>query len=147
MFEGFASITNGRYRVSLEESWYHERPEVRNPERHWYEILPCRGGAFIGLYAEKPEVVLQLYTPKVKNARVIWEAIKDKPGVWADFHMDGEVMLYFPAELLNVVAEMSGARKRRRLSPEARARLVEVGKASRFASRNHGVESEKKAQI
>ncbi len=31
MFEGFASITNGRYRVVLEESWYHERSEVRSP--------------------------------------------------------------------------------------------------------------------
>ena len=141
------TLAAGKWRVSLEESWYHERPEVRNPDRHWYEIIPCRGGGFIGLYAEAPEVLLQLYTPKAKNARLIWEAIKENNGVWADFHLDGEAVIYFPAELLHKVAALSLARKKRRLSPEDRARLVESGKAFRFSSQDYGVKVEKTGQI
>lgn len=147
MFEGFASLTNGRYRVVLEESWYHERPEVRSPDRRWYEQIPCKGGAFIGLYSEIPETVLHLYTHRVKNARVIWQVIKGKPGVRADFDLDGEAVFYFPPALLHAVAEMAGARKRRRLSPEARARLAERGKPYPFKGKKPGVEDAKTAQI
>ncbi len=147
MFEGFASITNGRYRVVLEESWHHERSEVRSPDRRWYEQIPCKGGAFIGLYSENPETVLQLYTPRVKNARVIWQVIQGKPGVRADFDLDGEAVLYFPPDLVRTVAEMAGARKRRQFSPEAGARLTEMGKAYRFKGKKPGVEDAKTPQI
>lgn len=147
MFEGFASFTNGRYRVVLEESWYQERSEVRSPDRRWYKQVPCKAGAFISLYSENPETVLQLYTPRVKNARVIWEEIKGKPGVRADFDLDGEAVLYFPPDLVRTVAEMAGARKRRQLSPEAKAKLAERGKAYRFKGKKPGVEDEKTAQI
>ena len=49
--------------------------------------------------------------------------------------MDGEVVLYFPAEaeLLKIVAGMAGGRKKRILTEEQRARLIEVGKAGRGA--------------
>ncbi len=136
------ALAAGKWRLSLEESWYHERPEVRNPDRRWYEIIPCHGGAFIGLYAETLKVVLQLYTPKVKNARLIWEVIKNKPGVWADFHLDGEVVIFFPAELLDKVAEMAKAKRRRRLSEEHKAKPAEGVKAHRFKSKNHGSNDE-----
>lgn len=147
MFEGFASLTNGRYRVMLEESWYHERSEVRSPDRRWYEQIPCKGGAFISLYSENPETVLQLYTPRVKNARVIWEEIKGKSGVRADFDLDAEAVIFFSPALLHTVAEMAGARKRRQLSPEARARLAEMGKAYRFKGKKPGIEYAKTPQI
>jgi hypothetical protein len=146
MFEGFASIANGRYRVVLEESWYHERSEIRSPERRWYEQIPCKGGAFICLYSENP-TTLKLFTSRVKNARIIFEQIEDRPKVRADFHFDGEAEIFFPPELLHIVAEMAGARKKRRLSPEARARLAERGKAYRFKGKKHGVEDAKTAQI
>ena len=129
------------YRVTLEESFAHERPEVRNPDKHWYEIIPCQGfrpgppqeGPYIGLFSEAPPT-LHLFTNRVGNARSILEEIKDCPGVRADF-MDGEVILCFPAtpELLHKVAVMAGARKRRQLSAEHRAKLVEAGKVGREA--------------
>ena len=72
-------LTGHRYKIALEESWHHERSEVRSLDRIWYEQIPCRGGAFIGLYSLDPPI-LQLYTPRVKNAKVVWEAIKDIPG-------------------------------------------------------------------
>lgn len=93
------SELNNRYRIALDEAWYHERPEVRNPDCRWYEKLPCRGGAFIFLDAEVPIPVLQLYTPMVKSARAIFNHIKHIPGVTADFHYDGEAVIYFPPEV------------------------------------------------
>ena len=140
-----SELTGGRYRIALEKSWHHERPEIRSPDRIWYEQIPCRGGAFIGLYSLNP-FILQLFTPRVGNARRVWEAIQGFPKVRADFHFDGEAVLYFTLDALHTVAEIAGARKKRRLSPEARAKLSELGKAFRFKPQNHGVETKKTAQ-
>jgi hypothetical protein len=123
--------TDNRYRITLEETWHHERSEVRSADRIWYERIPCLGGAWISVYSLAP-LSLQLWTDRVKNARIVWGAIKDAPGVQADFHFDGEAVLRFPLELLQQVAEMAGARKRRRLSPEHKARLAESNKDYRF---------------
>src|SRR4030043_2273239 len=131
---GLAELSERRYRIVLEESWHHERPEVRSPDRVWYEIIPCRGfkpgpvqeGPFIGLYSENP-LTLQLYTNRVGNAKNIWKQIKDAPGCRADFHMTGEAVLFFPPALLDLVAELAEARRKRRGRPfteEQRAKLV-----------------------
>ncbi len=141
------AATHDRYKITLEESWYHERPEVRNPERRWYEQIPCKGGAFIGLYCETGDILLQLSTPRPKNARLIYEKINHHPKVQADFHFDGEAIIYFPPELVHIVAEMAGARKKRRLSADARTRLKEAGKATQFQPRICGVENEETGHI
>jgi hypothetical protein len=131
-----------RFRILREESWYHEKSEIRKPDQRWYEIIPLKGfvkgppqeGPYISLYSEEPPI-LQLYTNRVKQAQIIWEEIKKIPGCRVDFHMDGEAVLYFPPELLEQVAELAGARKRRQLSEEQRARLIEAGKKGRAALR------------
>ncbi len=138
----YLSKLTKRFRVLLEESFTHERPEVRTPDRRWYEIIPCQGfkkgpgqeGSFVGLFSEDPPI-LQLYSDRPITAKKIWQALKKYPGCRADFHMDGEVVLYFPAETkpLEMVAEMAGGRKKRILTEEQRARLIEVGKAGRDA--------------
>lgn len=133
-----ADLTGGRYKIALEESWYHERPEIRKPDRRWYEQIPCRDGAFISIYAETPEVILQLYTPKAKNARFIFEKIRHIPGCKADFHFDGEAVIYFPLEALHQVAEMAFARKKRRLSEDHRKRITERGVNALTAYREKG---------
>jgi hypothetical protein len=46
--------------------------------------------------------------------------------------MDGEAVLSFPPELLDLVAQRAGARVKRRLSPEKRERLIKAGKSTRF---------------
>ena len=61
-----ANLTANSYKTALEESWQHERPEVRTQDCIWYEQIPCLGGAFIGLYSLDP-LILQLYTPRVKK--------------------------------------------------------------------------------
>jgi len=136
-----ATLTANRYKVSLEESWQHERPEVRSPERIWHEQIPCRGGAFISVYSLGP-LTLRLWTPRPKNAKLIWMAVKGSAGVRADFHFDGEAEIYFPLEVLPQVAELAGARTRRRLSEKHRAKLAEVGKAHRFMPRIYGSNGE-----
>jgi len=148
---GLADLTEGRYRIGLEESWHHERPEIRKANRRWYEQIPCRGGAFIGLYSDTPTVILQLYTPRVKNARLIFEQVKHIPGCLADFHMDGEAVIYFPVEVVHQVAEMACARKRRRLSAEHREKLTSAGvnalAAYRFEAKNSNSAREKQPLI
>jgi hypothetical protein len=147
MCSDLSLLAHGRYKLILEESWYHEVPEVRGPDKHWYLQIPCKGGAFIGLYAEAPETILHLYTPRVKNARIIWEQLKNQPGCRADFHMDGEAELYFPPELLHQVAEMAGARIKRRLSPEARLKVAERGRAALEKYRKTNYQGENLPQI
>jgi hypothetical protein len=129
----YISKLTRRFRVALEESWQGEL--ASNPDRRWLEIIPCKGfkkgpgqeGAFIGLYSEDPPL-LKLYTDRPRNAHAIWEEIKGHPGTKADFALDGEAVLFFPPELLATVAEMAGARKKRILTGDQRAKLIEAGK-------------------
>jgi len=147
-----AELSERRYRIVLEESWQHERPEVRNHARIWYEIIPCRGfkpgpmqeGPFIGLYSENP-LTLQLYTNRAGNAKNIWKQIKDEPGCQADFHMDGEAVLYFPPEAFHTVAELAEARKKRRLSEAHKAKLAEANRAYRFKPKFDACEAQESA--
>jgi len=140
------SLTANRYKVALEESWHHEDPEVRSPDRIWYEQIPCRGGAFISVYSLNP-LTLKLWTPRPKNAKLIWMAVKGAAGVRADFHFDGEAEIYFPLESLPQVAELAGARRRRRLSEEEKAKLAEVGKAHQFKPKICGSKGEENGAV
>ena len=141
-----ATLTGKRYRIALEESWQHEAPEVRNPDRIWYEQIPCQGGAFISVYSLGP-LVLQVWTPRPKNAPVIWKAIKDFSGASADFHFDGEAVIRFPLEALPTVAEVAGARKKRKLSEAHKAKLAEASQAYRFKPKFDGSEAPEMVQI
>jgi hypothetical protein len=143
---GLAELSERRYRIFLEESWQHETPEIRNLDRIWYEHIPCQGGAFIGLYSLSP-LILQLLTPRVKNAKKVWETIKDFAGARADFHFDGEAVIYFPMEAIHFVAELAGARKKRRLSQFHKAKLAEANQAFRFKPKFDASEAQEKARI
>lgn len=144
---GLAELSERRYRIVLEESWYHERPEVRTPDRIWFQQIPCRGeDCFIGVYSLEP-FILQLSTSRPKNARLVWEAIKGTLGAKADFHFDGEATIYFSPELVHIVAEIAGARKKRRLSEAHKAKLAEANQAYRFKPKFDASETPKTAQI
>jgi hypothetical protein len=134
----YISKLTRRFRVALEESWQGEL--ASNPDRRWLEIIPCKGfkkgpgqeGSFIGLFSEDPPT-LHLYSDRPITAKKIWQAIKNHPGTWADFALDGEAVLFFAPALLEKVAEMAGARKKRQLSEGHRAKLIEAGKVGREA--------------
>jgi hypothetical protein len=129
----YLSKLTKRFRVALEESWQGEL--ASNPDRRWLEIIPCKGfkkgpgqeGSFIGLFSEDPPT-LQLYSNRTITAKKIWQAIKNYPGCRADFALHGEAVLFFPPPLLDKVAEMAGARKKRILTEEQRTKLIEAGK-------------------
>lgn len=139
---GLAALVGNHYRIILEESWGHECPEVRNPDRIWYEHIPCQGGAFIGLYSLSPPT-LQLYTSRPRNAQEIYRAIQHISGVKADFHFEGEAEILFPPAAIHVVAPLAGARKKRRLSPEHKERLIRGGRATRFKGEVAGLQPQK----
>jgi hypothetical protein len=140
---------------------------VREPDRRFYDRILCKGGAFISLYCEPEpdcllwaagcplrlpdcrehgDLILQLWTQRPKKALVTWQRIRGEVSCHFD-SMDGEVSIFFPARLVSQVAELAGARRKRRLSPEARERLVELGKATRFVPQNYGIEAKETDQF
>ena len=142
-----AKIIGTRYRFDLDEAWFHELPEEREPNRLWYERIPCAKESFIGVYSVDP-LIFKLYSTRPKNARKIHEAIKDSPGfIKSDFAFDGEAEIYFTKKALPTVAEIAGARKKRQLTPEQKAELAKRSLTTRFKSQKHGVEDRKTAQI
>jgi hypothetical protein len=137
-----------RYRIQMEETWKLETTENRIGFEGWYEQVPTTCGGFIGLFQDKPIVILQFHTLKQRQTcRKIAEQFKDTLGVRLDDRFDGyETVLYFPVELFVQVAEAVGARKRRVLSPEHKEKLAKASKATRFSPRFHGSNSLHKSQ-
>jgi hypothetical protein len=70
-----ADLSERRYRIVLEESWQHERPEIRNPDRIWYEQI-FDGEAVIYFPSEAVHIVAELATARRK--RRLSEAHKAK---------------------------------------------------------------------
>ena len=68
--------------------------------------------------------------------------MKVAAGARADFHFDGEAVIYFPLEVLPTVAELAGARRRRRLSDDHKAKLAEAGLSHRFKTKISGSNGE-----
>ncbi len=135
-----ANLTANRYKIFLDESWQYERSEVRSRGRIWFETIRCKDDAFISLYSLNP-LIFQLWTPRPINPKVVWEVIKDIPGVRADFHFDRGAVIYFPIEVLPTVAELAGAKRKRRLSAEHKAKLAEAGRSYRFKTKISGSNS------
>jgi hypothetical protein len=137
-----AALVGDYYRIVLSESWEHERPEVRTPDRIWYEQIPCQGGAFIGIYSLDPPI-LQLSTPRVRNAQEIYRAIINTPGVEADFCYESEATIFFPPGVIHLVAPLAGAKKKKRLAPEEKDKIAKQGTANLKSYRKHKANSPK----
>lgn len=131
-----------KYRVTLDPSWASAGPEERRTARQWYELIPCSRGGMIYLVSDDP-VTLACYLPSTRRARNIAETV---PGVRLDL-MDGEAVIYFGPGDLDLITSLAGARRRRRLSPEAKARAAERIKPYQFKGRSDAVESEFAGQI
>jgi hypothetical protein len=138
-------LSNGRYQIVYDEAWCHAPPAVRNPDRRWYERIPVRNGGHIYLYSEDPPT-LGLYTTQVKSARAITRKFPSLKAEW----MDEEAVIYFHPDLLDWIADMAGARKKRqgrKLSIEERSRLLAAGKAHQFTGHTTGLQDENPGQI
>lgn len=130
-----------RWKIQMSEEWRYERPENKKGYEVWYEQIPTTCGGFIGLFQDKPVVILQIYTPKQRpTCRKLAEQFKGIPGVRLDDWFSGyESVLYFPVELFEQVAEAVGARKKRQGRP-----LTEAQRAAFAAGREKGMAALKK---
>ena len=116
-----------RYRWRLEESYTAEKaPEVRG-EVGWYVEVPCRRGL---IYLAGTDEMLA-FTDKPGALR---ELVTLSPEVRVHQRGDREAVVRFPVTLLEAVASVLRPRRRRRLSPEARDRLVRAGAQTRFSA-------------
>jgi len=60
--KSLAELTSRRYKIFKDESWHHERSEVRTADWMWYEQLHCPNDlSFIGLYILDPIIYQFLY--------------------------------------------------------------------------------------
>jgi hypothetical protein len=124
------ALIGNRYRLTLEESWFHEMAPDKEANRLYYEQVICLGGAFFGIFTIDP-LLFTLWTPRPRNAANIWEAIKHFPGATAQF-LDGEVVLKFPKEAVHIVAEIAGARKKRQYTEAQKTASIERVKDYQF---------------
>ena len=130
-----ANLSDGNYKIILDEAWYHERPKFKRGNRHWYEMIPCTNGGMIFLYCDK-ERVFSLVTSQVIGKRVL-RAVR---GAKMRLKVRHEIEILFPAEALHQVAEIAGARRKRQsLTYEQRAKFIEAGIATQFLGKNPGV--------
>lgn len=126
-------LAAGRFKLQLEETWKRERVEVREPDKHWYEQIPCKCGGFISLYSEDPPQ-FKFYTPlRRKACRELFAAHSNEKDWSLDCTMDGdETVLIFPAKNLHEVALAVGAYKKRQYSEATKEKLRERLKAHQF---------------
>jgi hypothetical protein len=124
------SLIGNRYRLTLEESWFHETAPDKEANRLYYEQVVCLGGAFFGIFTIDP-LLFTLWTPRPRNAANIWEAIKHFPGATVKF-LDGEAVLRFPKEAVHIVAEIAGARKKRQMTEAQKVAAVKRLKDYQF---------------
>jgi hypothetical protein len=140
--DGLVKLTGNKYKIVLDESWQYASLNQTTEDRLWYELIPCRGKAMIYLTSLNP-MLFALYTPSIKSARSIVKQVPTHKAEW----LDGEAVLTFSPEVLDQIAELAGARKKRRLSTEAKTKLIASGVAHQFPGKFDGVEGEKNAQI
>ncbi len=66
------------WRIQMEETWNCEKSENKSRYEGWYEKVPTTCGGFIGLYQDKPTVILHFFTPKQRiTCRKLAEQFKD----------------------------------------------------------------------
>jgi hypothetical protein len=114
-----------RYRVEYEESYftqYGPRARVNDP---WLKIIPCRAGHICPWGGSKLAAVTDKPGPTARKLAAL-------PGtnLWQD-GSDGATVL-FDVALFPQVAKLMHPRRCRRLVPEQRAKLIEVGAKHRF---------------
>lgn len=136
MSRGKFSWPRKGYKYQMDESYKHEVYPGKEKDKVWYQQIPLKCGGFISLYSlyqDDGGPVLKAWTPKQrKTFRAVYDDLKSK-GVGFDDHFDGwEAELYFTPDLLPIVAERIGARKRRQMSPEAKEKAIERLKKFRF---------------
>lgn len=111
------------YRISYDEAYEAEHGEHGRAEDAWLQIIPGRKGHVYPHGGDKLGVATNGRGPTAKRLLAV-------PGVFVVQEGSDGINATFAVEALPTVAEIVGLKRKRRLSPEARARLVAMGKAS-----------------
>ena len=119
-----------RFKLDVDEGFYAERPEFRRDEEVWLTHILCQHG-HIGVWGDD---LLVACTNSAGSVAKRLAALSFTTVV-----QDGSDGLNatFPVEHFDKVAAIIKPRKRRRLSEEQRARLVEAGAKYRFSAGAH----------
>ena len=125
------------YRLDVDESYYAERPEFRHQEEPWLTHIICRHG-HIGVWGGN------LLFASTNTRGTMAKQLKALRCVQVVQDGSDGVNVTFDLKDFDKVARVMAPKRRRRLSPEHRQRLLEVGAKYRFQP---GVRVDSEAQI
>lgn len=116
-----------QYRITHDECYALERPELRAEEEIWLQQIPCDKGHICPWGGDLLAACTNTRGPTAAKLMKL-------PFVDRDRSQDGDdgVNAVFPVQYFDIVAEIMRPKRRRRLSPEARLRLAAAGAATRF---------------
>jgi hypothetical protein len=112
-----------QYQIAEDPSLAAERPDRRRTERAWLTRIPCAAGGFIA-----PAGGRQLLAFGTTRRR----RLRERPCVRIAQDGGDELIVTFDVADFETVASVLGAKRRRRLSDEHRAKLRAAGSNSRF---------------
>ena len=131
------AIFGDHLKLDVDKSYYAERPEFRRQEEPWLTHVLCQKG-HIGVWGNN------LLVACTNRAGSVAKRLKALPFVTVVQDGTDGVNATFPPDHFDAVAEIMKPRKRRRLSGEQRAKLVEAGAKYRF---QHGAQSDSEASV
>ena len=106
-------------------------PGQSQEDRAWLRLIPCKLGDIFP-WSETELAATVFGRKKAKEAeRLPFVIVAQGGGPGC-----GEVVVRFSPDYLNEMTEFMGARRRRRLSADHRARLLRAGAAYRFSARS-----------
>jgi len=122
-----------QYRITHDEAYEAERSEFRAAEEVWLQQIPCRRGHICPWGGGLLAACTNGRGPTARKLLAL-------PFLEHDRTQDGSdgVNVVFHVQHFATVAEIMRPKQRRRLSPEARARLAAAGAATRFMPGKHG---------
>jgi hypothetical protein len=128
----------GRFRLARDESNDAER--FKGEELPWLLQIPCQRGH---IYKHSDELLAVYVTTQPRAMKL--EALE---GVIAhDAFAEGEGIYLFRPELIEKVAGIMKAKRKRRMSEEQRQRLIENTRRYRFQAQGNAAGSQITAQI
>lgn len=119
-----------RFKLDVDESYYAERSEFRREEEPWLTHIICLHGT-IGVWGDN------LLVASTSSTGPVAKRLKALPFIQVAQDASDGVNVVFPVQHFEEVAEIMRLRKRRRISEEQRARLVEAGARYRFSAGAH----------
>ena len=119
-----------RFKVEYEESYYAQYGAHARVDDHWLKILPCRAGHICPWGGTKLAAVTDRLGAVVRKLAAL-------PGAKLHQHGSDGAIILFDVACFPEVAKVMRPIRRRRMSPEQRARLSEAGAKYRFG---HGAQ-------